>query len=130
MLWIVIFGVLTILAIVAIVVANKYWNKDFSDWLMPVGVCSLVLVGLIVLCLGCVRICEKNNCRVFNETKVMVVEVANDAEALENIGLTNSVIEYNMWLAKAKAGVKAYGAWSLYYGLGVEDMEYISLGGS
>ena len=130
MLWIVVFGVLTVLAIVAIVVAHVCWDRDFADWLMPVGICSLVLVGLTVFCLCTVRICEKNNCRTFNETKVMVVEVAKDAEALENMGLTNSVIEYNMWLAKAKANAKAYGAWSLYYGLGVEDMEYISLGGS
>jgi hypothetical protein len=26
--------------------------------------------------------------------------------------------------------VREYGVWSLYYGLGVEGMEYISLGGS
>lgn len=130
MLWIVIFGVLTVLAIVAIVVANICWERDFSDWLMPVSICLLVLAALFFIGFGGMRIGEKHNCHIFEETKTMMVEVTNNAETLENIGLTNSVIEYNAWLAKAKAGVKNYGAWSIYYGLGVEDMEYISLGDS
>lgn len=130
MLWIVIFGVLTVLAIVAIVVANICWERDFSDWLMPVSICLLVLAALFFIGFGGMRMSEKHNCHIFEETKTMMVEVTNNAETLENIGLTNSVIEYNAWLAKAKAGVKNYGAWSIYYGLGVEDMEYISLGDS
>ena len=44
---------------------------------------------------------------------------------LENIKLTETIIEMNQWLVKAKASKKTYGCFSRYYYLNVEDLEPI-----
>ena len=44
---------------------------------------------------------------------------------LENIKLTETIIEMNQWLVKAKASKKTYGCFSRYYFLNVEDLEPI-----
>lgn len=44
---------------------------------------------------------------------------------LENIKLTETIIEMNQWLVEAKASKKTYGRFSRYYYLNVEDLEPI-----
>ena len=44
---------------------------------------------------------------------------------LENIKLTETIIEMNHWLVEAKASKKTYGCFSRYYYLNVEDLEPI-----
>lgn len=44
---------------------------------------------------------------------------------LENIKLTEKIIEMNQWLVEAKASKKTYGCFSRYYYLNVEDLEPI-----
>ena len=44
---------------------------------------------------------------------------------LENIKLTETIIEMNHWLVEAKASKKTYGCLSRYYYLNVEDLEPI-----
>ena len=130
MLWIVIFGVLSGISLVAFIIAEIFWHKDFSDWVSPLSITIFIIAILMCVSFVIVRVCEKQNCLAFEETKVMLAETSNGATALENAGLTNSMVEYNSWLTSAKVKVRRYGAWSVYYGLGVEDMAYISLSGS
>ena len=60
----------------------------------------------------------------------MFISNTTNAGNLENAGINSAIIEQNKWLANAKTSVREYGVWSIYYNLGVEEMEYISLGGS
>jgi hypothetical protein len=130
MMWLVVFVVVIAISIIALIISRILWEYDFSDWLTPLSACILIIsllifVGLVGMIAG-----ARQDCLAFEEAKSMCVSSTADAEDLENLGITGAVIELNMWLVNAKASVQEYGAWSIYYGLGVEEMEYISLGGS
>ena len=52
--------------------------------------------------------------------------IANGSE-LENVAITQIVIEQNQWLANAKASVQTYGAWSKYYGIDFSKLSPIEI---
>lgn len=131
MMWLVVFGVVFVLSIVALIISSHaLWEYDFSDWLTPLSACAMVISLVIGVALLGVRVGAKQECLAFEETKSMLISSVNNAENLENAGITSTIVEQNKWLANAKASVREYGVWSFYYNLGVEEMEYISLGGA
>ena len=129
MLWIFVFIGLAILSVVGIVVSNKCWLANWADWLMPVSVITLIAAILLGSAPIALRFKAKAEIVQFEETREVVMASAESGTNLENVGITQTVIDCNKWLAEAKASAKTFGLWSVYYGLGVEDMEYIKLGG-
>lgn len=128
MLWIFVFVGLAILSVVGIVVSIKCYCTDLADWLMPVSIIALVasiLFGGISIMF---RFQAKAETIQFEETREAIMASVVSGTNLENIGITQTVIDCNKWLARARASVKTFGLWSGYYGLGVEYMEYIKLG--
>jgi RsiW-degrading membrane proteinase PrsW (M82 family) len=130
MLWLVVFGVIVVISVIALIISRIFWAYDFSDWLTPLSVCVLIVSFVIGAALLGVRVESKQECLAFEETKSMLVSSVDNTKNLENAGITSTIVEQNKWLANAKASVREYGVWSFYYNLGVEEMEYISLGGS
>ena len=130
MMWPVVFGVIVVISVIALIISRVFWQYDFADWLTPLSVCALLVSFVIGAALLGMRVESKRECLAFEETKSMLVSSVDNAEDLENAGITSTIVEQNKWLANAKASVREYGVWSFYYNLGVEEMEYISLGGS
>ena len=130
MMWLVVFGVVFVIGAIALISARAFWQYDFSDWLTPISACVMIISLLIGVALVGVRVIAKQECLVFEETKSMFVSNIANAENLENVGITGAIVEQNKLLANAKISGREYGVWSFYYDLGVEEMEYISLGGS
>lgn len=130
MVWLVIPAVIIAISLIALIISQIYWAYDFSGWLTPVSACVMIISLILYGALVGLRAEAKQECLAFEEAKSMCVSSIADAENLENMGINGTIVELNMWLVNAKARVQEYGAWSLYYGLGVEEMEYISLGGS
>ena len=130
MMWLVVFGVVFVISIIALVISRILWQYDFSDWLTPISVCAMIISFLIGMGLVGMRVEAKQECLVFEETKSMFVSNIANAVNLEYVGIYSAIVEQNKWLANAKISVREYGVWSFYYDLGVEEMEYISLGGS
>ena len=129
MLWIFVFIGLAILSVVGIVASNKCWLTNWADWLMPVSVITLIAAILFGSAPIALRFEAKAEIVQFEETREAVMVSAESGTNLENVGITQTVIDCNKWLAEARASVKTYGLWSVYHGLGVEYMEYIKLGG-
>lgn len=129
MLWIFVLIGLAILSVVGIVVSNKCWLTNWADWLMPVSVITLIAAILFGSAPIALRFEAKAEIVQFEETREVVMMSAESGTNLENVGITQTVIDCNKWLAEARASVKTYGLWSVYHGLGVEYMEYIKLGG-
>jgi hypothetical protein len=129
MLWIFIFIGLAILSVVGIVVSNKCWHTDWADWLMLLSGIALVAAILFGGVSIAFRFVAKAEIVQFEETREVVIVSVGNGTNLENVGITQTVIDSNKWLTGAKASAKTLGLWSIYYGLGVEDMEYIKLGG-
>ena len=129
MLWIFVFIGLAILSVVGIVASNKCWLTNWADWLMPVSVITLIAAILFGSAPIALRFEAKAEIVQFEETREVIMVSAESGTNLENVGITQTVIDCNKWLAEARASVKTYGLWSVYHGLGVEYMEYIKLGG-
>jgi hypothetical protein len=87
-------------------------------------VISIIFGGAILAC----RLEAKREIQAFEETRNMIEMVIDESSETENFGLTQTIIEKNMWLVEANAFVKKYGKWSVYYGLNIEDLKYLSLG--
>lgn len=130
MMWLEVFGVIVVISVIALNISRVFWKHDFSDWLTLISACVMIISLLIGVALLGVRVGAKQECLVFEETKSMLISSVDNAENLENAGITGVIVEQNKWLANAKASVREYGVWSFYYNLGAEEMEYISLGGS
>ena len=130
MMWLIIFGAIFAISIIALVVSRALWRYDFSDWLTPLSVCTMIISLVVCVGLLAARVEAKQQCLAFEEVKSMCISNVANAENWENVGITGTIIEQNTWLVNTKASVREFGVWSIYYNLGVEEMEYISLGGS
>lgn len=128
MMCLVIFGAIVLLSIIGIILSYIFWEKDWTDWAMPVSVIALVCSIFITIVMVFCRIDATKKIQCFEETRDMITITVNSNDETENFGVTQAIIEKNTWLVEVKTSVKKYGMWSLYYGLGVEDLEYISLG--
>ena len=95
------------------------------------SIISLAVVGLIVtLCFSIFApLCAKQEYNQYIETYTMVEYVYDEKQDFENIKLTQTILELNTWLTNARADVKAYGNWSKYSVLDLDNLKYISLKG-
>lgn len=130
MLWIVVFSVLGVISIAGIILGQIFWATDWAEWVQLVSIITLVGVILIGGAFGVIRWAAAVEVMVYEETRQMVTQCIENGSDMENISITQTIIEQNRWLAEAKSSLKFYGKWSIYYGLGVEEMEYIGLGDS
>lgn len=128
MMWLVVVGAIVLLSIIGIILSHIFWRNDWADWAMPVSIIALVgsIIITIPIVFGRIEATKKIQC--FEETRNMITITVDNNDETENFGVTQAIIEKNTWLVEVKTSVKKYGMWSLYYGLGVEDLEYISLG--
>lgn len=86
---------------------------------------------LIITCMvgGLAPFVAKRDILEFEEYKIVVEEAYTNGTNLDNIGMTETIIGYNKWLARAKTNKKLHGNFSRYYKYDIESMEYISVGG-
>ena len=102
-----------------------YLTGDDYTWVAPLILFfGAVIVGLVVLGFGCAN---KKQIEEFKYQKEIIEEAVENGTDLENISITQTIIEQNSWLVQAKADVDAFGIASFYYGLGVEDLEPIKI---
>lgn len=108
----------------------KYEEKEetFSGGAVVLMVAFLVCLSLALVFAVGSAIALKNaeaEYEQFLATQDVFEQVYVADNELENIKLTETIIEMNHWLVQAKANKKAYGWFSKYYFLNVEDLEPI-----
>jgi hypothetical protein len=104
---------------------HGYSTYDDYTWIAPLILFfGVVVVGILVLGVGCDN---KKQIEEFKYQKEIIEEAVENGTDLENVSITQTIIEQNSWLAQAKADVDAFGIASFYYGLGVEDLEPIKI---
>lgn len=131
--WIVIaLGVIIITGIV--IWACVYCSRTANfDTLGSVSIFISFLAGIVFVVMLAISIAlplqAKKEYNEFIETQTMVEQVYNGGEYtdLENAGLNNAIIEVNKWLTNARASVKQFGNWSMYYALDLDSLDYIKL---
>jgi hypothetical protein len=60
-------------------------------------------------------------------TKEIVQEAYENGTELDNISITQTIIEKNEWLTKVKVNKKTKGIWSVYYYIDVDNIEPIRI---
>lgn len=108
---------------------DTIWEK-LDEAITPCAVITAImgLISLIVLLilLG-MGFGTKAKIIEFEYQREVIEQTVENGTDLENIAITQTIIECNQWLAKAKANKKMYGIFSFYYGTDVDNMQPITI---
>lgn len=91
-----------------------------------------IAIATLIFCLVAIfnPISAKNKYNKFQEQKVIIEQTIENGTDLENIAISQTIINYNNWLAGAKASKKTYGIFSSYYYLDLDKLQPITKGGN
>lgn len=98
---------------------KKGWSSVYpNEW--EWGWATLIICGIVSLCIFlplCIFEPKKAHEKVikYKYDYEMVQEVVLNGKDLENIKITETILNYNNWLSKAKADKETWGNWSVYY---------------
>lgn len=132
-LWIfvIIGGILVIYGIIAIIALNIN-TRDCV--VLNVSGALAIIVGVIIafaFTISAILLPLKAEKQLiaFENTREVVQQAYINGTDLDNVSITNSIIEANQWLAEAKAEKETYGIFSMYYYIDLDDIEPIVING-
>lgn len=105
----------------------NYLNRNFG-FDMECLFASLIFLPFFVIVLFCAIFLPINaNAKYieFQETKIMVEQVYENATNTDNFAITQKVIDMNKWLAEAIASKETFGCFSSYCNIDLDNLEYI-----
>lgn len=97
---------------------NKYLLAGCIFWFCV----GIALLGFLPLCILLPKRAHKEVAK-YKYDYEMVQEVILNGTDLENIKITETVLDYNNWLSEAKADKETWGNWSVYY---KEDLDSLN----
>ena len=104
---------------------DSYDGADIIGWAIATFG-GILFICFLLICIF-VPVGARKEVNYFIAQKEYVeMAIANGSE-LENVAITQIVIEQNQWLANAKASVQTYGAWSKYYGIDFSKLSPIEI---
>lgn len=110
---------------------SKLYDCYASDANIPCGVIGGVLIivtfGLILAAIFTPMEAAKE-VTYWSEFAPMVENLIEQSSGYQDVGITEKVIEYNSWLAKARSSQEVYKNFSAYYGIDLSALEYIKIG--
>lgn len=96
------------------------------EGLMSLFITIAVLSFIIAVASGVIGAIASQNAEAeylaFENTREYIQEIYNNGTATDNIAFSSAVIDANQWLTQAKASIEAWGCFSKYFGLGIEDV--------
>ena len=109
---------------------KRFWYKVWSSHeeirtvltaILSIALCIFLLISIIW------PITAKKEYVKWEEFAPMAQETFDGAHAAQQIVLVDKLVEYNAWLAEARASQKLWGSWSQYYYCDLSNLEYITL---
>ena len=98
---------------------SKFWYKVWSDYDMLRSVIFVILciaVFVFLMWSICDSLCVRTEIAEWEEFVAIAEDVmASSTNEIERAGVVNKMLEYNEWLADARASLKLWGNWSSYY---------------
>lgn len=113
---------------------KKYnWWLKFSEislevpayiigWLLIIATVILIFVSIFVPMEAAKEVAY------WSEFAPMVENTMLNSDSLQDIGITEKIVEYNSWLAEARSSQGIYKNFSSYYGIDLSTLEYIKIG--
>lgn len=129
MIWLVAIGFSSIGVLLGIIGLILLFIKDDDVAVAILGIAAGVLVfAIIFVACGAVEtVNATQEARTFEQTREMVEAVLETSDGIANAGIVQKIMEYNDWLAKAKADVTMWRGLSVYAHCNVEKLEYITI---
>ena len=112
---------------------DKYYSVCWYGLMVTCWILHAVIgiaTFIILLCAIFNPMCAKNEYNKFQAQKVIIEQTIENGTDLENISISQTIIEYNNWIASAKASKKTYGIFSSYYYLDLDKLQPITKGGN
>ena len=98
---------------------SRFWYKVWSDYeiLRTIVFTILCIVVIIFLLVSIINpLCVRTELAEWEEFTTIAEEImASSTNEIERAGVVNKMLEYNEWLADARASQKLWGNWSSYY---------------
>lgn len=107
----------------------KKINRD-GDLIAPfvIGLILLIAAFILIFVAIFVPIEAAREVVYWSEFAPMVENTMLGSDSLQDIGITEKIVEYNSWLAKARSSQEIYKNFSSYYGIDLSTLEYIKIG--
>ena len=104
---------------------DKWEYKEYIGW----GISILMAIAVMVLIPLSIfePLSAQREANYFISQKEYVEMAVNNGEGLENIAITQTIIEQNKWLANAKASKATYGNFSRYYNVDLDSLDPITV---
>lgn len=112
---------------------DKY-NKNrklhrYSEVFIGIGVVSLVTLVIFLPVSIFVPLEAQQDVNYWLEFSSMAEDIVGKGNEYQTIGIADKIIEYNSWLAEARASQATRGCFSQYYNIDLSSLEYIRIGG-
>jgi hypothetical protein len=104
------------------------WMDDNEGAFYVIGALCLIAAIILTLVAICAPLGAIQEYAYWQQFKPMAESILASSDPYQSIGITDKIIEYNAWLAKARASQEAYGNWSMYYKLDLSQLDYIRMG--
>lgn len=121
-------GILAAICLIIGIISTVLIIKDRLFYCsIIVAVVSFILM-LLFFIFGILLPIDAKKCVVqFEYTREIVQEAYENGTELDNVAITNKIIEANEWLASAKADKKSLGIFSQYYNIDLDNIEPITI---
>jgi hypothetical protein len=97
---------------------KKFWDKiddNSSTFAVIAGIIGFILVVFFLLSI-INPLCVRAELTAWEEFAVIAEEtLASTTNDVQEAGVVNKILEYNEWIAKARASQRSYGNWSSYW---------------
>jgi hypothetical protein len=98
---------------------SRFWYKVWSDYeLLREIIFGILCVAVFVFLLMSIvnPLCVRIELAEWEEFTTIAEEVmTSSTNEMERVGIANKMLEYNEWLADARASQRLWGNWSSYY---------------
>ena len=98
---------------------SRFWYKVWSNYEMLRYIIFVILsiaVFIFLMWNICSLLCVRTELVKWEEfTNIAEKVMASSTNEMERAGIVNKMLEYNEWLAEARASQKLWGNWSSYY---------------
>ena len=109
---------------------ERFWDvlSDYDFVFYIIGTVACIAMVIVFFSAIFTPLGAANQVAYWSEFAPMVENLVDNSTGYQDMGITNKIVEYNSWLARARSSQEIYGNWSPYYNLDLSQLEYIRIG--
>lgn len=109
---------------------KEFWGNLYFNHETALGIVASVvglLCGVFLLVSIIAPLDAQDEVNYWKEFAPMAETIVGNADSMQTVAIADKIIEYNTWLAEARASKATYKNWSQYYFVDLSELDYISL---